>query len=87
MVVYTALMTLSSCATTTIYRNGRVVARLQGDTKNIVLEESADGGILLRCDEINHSRATMAQGEQSANRLTAVGSILTSVGLLKTLDP
>lgn len=68
-----------SCATTTLYRDGRPMARIQGDFKG-TLTVSKDGSASLS-GTLAHSPATKAGGEAAGTRLNAASAIVTAAVL------
>ena len=65
-----AALVLSSCAQTTLYSNGEKIACFQGDMTKVHYENK---DIRWDADTVNHSTATLAQGEAAKGKITAAG--------------
>lgn len=72
----------SACAQTTLYRDGKVIARFQGDMSKV---SYADGDIHFAADSVNHSAATLAQGEAADSKIKAVGIAVATSGIATLL--
>lgn len=75
---------LSSCAHSDLYEDGKKVAHFEGDMSGIVYKRYADGRIEMT-GTINHSAATLAQGQAAASKLGAVGVAVAASGLVSVL--
>ncbi len=71
VVILTILML--SCAQTTFYKDGRPIAKFQGDMTKMHLTISEDGAIDWKGD-VSHSAATIAQATKITNAGTAIGA-------------
>lgn len=72
---------LSACAQTTIYQAGKPVARFQGDMTGLRFHKTAAGDITLTADTVDHSAATLAQGQAAAGKMTAGGAAIAAAGI------
>ena len=70
-----------SCAQTVLYRDGKPLARFQGDMKGVAYR---DGDTSLTGD-INHSAATLAQGQAAQGKIDSAGIALAASGLTSLL--
>ncbi len=71
----------SSCAQTNLYHDGKLVASFQGDMKGVEFSSSPKGGMTLKATSIDHSTATLAQGDAAAKKLNAAGTALAISGV------
>lgn len=65
---------LPSCAQTVLYRDGEKIAAFQGDMAGVEYAMAADGSVRWKAAKVNHSAATLAQGQASAGRIQAAGA-------------
>lgn len=66
---------LCNCgASTTIYKEGRKIAKIQGDVCNLSLTIS-DESVMLSASTIDHSTPTYAMGEASNKRISAAAAL------------
>lgn len=73
-----AIIALSSCAQTTLYRNGQKIAAFQGDMTGV---EYSDGDVRWKASTVDHSSATKA----SASRIQSAGIAVAASGLTTIL--
>lgn len=71
----------TGCAQTRFYRNGEKVAVFQGDMRDTDLTIAADGTLRWRAATVNHSAATLAQGEAAKGKIQAAGIAVAASGL------
>lgn len=64
------------CASTTIYRSGKPILRIQGDATNLTYR---NGGIYFHADKLNHSEPTRAGGSVIGTAGTAATGIVTAL--------
>lgn len=62
-----------SCAQTTFYKDGKPIAKFQGDMTKMHLTISEKGAIDWKGD-VSHSAATIAQATKITNAGTAIGA-------------
>ena len=67
-----------SCAQTVIYRDGKPIARFQGDMKGV---RYRDGDTEFSADAVDHSTATTAQKAGAQSIVTAAGAAIAVSGL------
>lgn len=67
-------LTALSCSSTTFYREGKPVARFEGDMQRMVFSYGADGAINWSGD-IDHSTPTKAYGTASKGRIAAAAGV------------
>jgi len=72
----------TGCASTTFYRDGQRIARLQGDMRGMTLRISADGSIEWIAADVSHSAATLAQGKAASDKIGAVGAAIGAAGIM-----
>lgn len=70
----------SSCAHTSFYHDGKVVADFQGDMVNTEFYMSEKGDYYWKSKSVNHSSATLAQGQAASSKIASVGSALAAAG-------
>ncbi len=75
------LFSLSSCASTSFYHDGKKIASFQGDMKNVNFHSSESGHFHFSADEVNHSTPTSAYGKSSSSRIEMIGTAIGSAGL------
>ena len=75
------LITLTGC-TTTIYADGKPIARFQGNMTDLVFTRSAKGEITWTAKSVNHSAATLAGGRAISAFTVPAASVLTTNHLL-----
>lgn len=71
---------LSSCAHTSFFRDGKEVARFEGDMRNMKFRSLSDGSFEWSGD-IDHSSATLAQGKAASDKITAAGAAAAASGI------
>ena len=77
-----ALVILStSCATTRLYRDGKIIADFQGDMTGVEYTMTAAGDVSWKTISTNHSTATLAQGQAAASKINAGGAAIAASGL------
>jgi hypothetical protein len=64
----------AGCAQTTLYRDGKPVARFAGDMTGMTFKSGADGSFEWTGD-VDHSTPTRAYGEASQSRIAAAAGI------------
>ena len=79
------IILLASCASTTIYRDGKPIARFDGDMTNMVFHAAPDGSVDWTCANVSHSAATLAQGEAASKKMTSLGMALATSGAVAAL--
>lgn len=79
--LFPILILLGSCATSTIYRDGKPIAVLQCDAEALTITQKTNGETTITARRINHSIPTEAQGRQFAAKATAAGSAAAGIGL------
>ncbi len=72
---------LSGCASTVLYRDGKRIARFDGDMTGVRYAHRADGSCELTGETIDHSSATLAQGQAASNKIAAAGVAVAASGL------
>lgn len=76
------VISVTSCAQTTFYANGKPLARFQADMSNQKFTYKGNGvKISWSADTVNHSAATLAQGQAANNVLHGVATDITSAGI------
>ena len=78
-----AIAALTSCASTSLYRDGKLVAHFEGDMASLHYRD----GLIELSGDINHSAATKAQGESATNKINAIGTGLIGLGAGALLVP
>lgn len=78
---------LSGCASTVLYRDGKRIARFDGDMTGVRYIQHADGSCELTGETIDHSSATLAQGQAASNKIAAAGVAVAASGLTYLLTP
>ena len=76
---------LCSCATTKIYDNGLMVAKIQCDADNFTFTKESDGSMTLSVTNLNHTNPTNAQGQSAASKIAAAGSAVGAAGVTAIL--
>jgi hypothetical protein len=71
---------LSSCASTTLYRDGKRVARFEGDMTEVKFTIQ-NGTITFAAETVDHSSATIAGGKVGAGNIAAGGIAIATSGL------
>lgn len=74
------LASLSGCASTTFYVEGKRVARMEGDMTEVTFVFE-DDKITFTADTVDHSSATLAAGKVSAGNITAGGVAVATSGI------
>lgn len=74
------IASLTSCSTT-LYQDGKPVARFQGDMRNSVFLRDSKGGMVWIANGVDHSTPTIAAGQAGSNRLAAAGFAIATSGL------
>jgi hypothetical protein len=72
---------LTSCASTDLYRDGKRIAHFDGDMTGLTYIHRADGSCQLTCQTVDHSTATLAQGKAAEGKIAAIGTGLAASGL------
>ena len=72
----------TGCATTTIYEDGKPIARFQGNMTDLVFTRSAKGEITWTAKSVNHSAATIAGGRAVSAVTVPAASGLTANHLI-----
>lgn len=72
----------TSCATTTIYADGKPIARFQGNMTDLVFTRTAKGKITWTAKSVSHSTATLAGGRAISAVTIPAASVLTADHLL-----
>jgi hypothetical protein len=75
--ILAAAVALSGCAQTVFYRDGKPIARFQGDMTGLEYHQKADGSVTWKTATVDHSSATSA----SAERIKLAGSAVAASGL------
>lgn len=78
-------LALASCAHTTFYREGKPIARFEGDMTNVVFRQHPDGTVEWSSDTVSHSAATAAQGKAGSDKIAAIGTAAASAGIVTLL--
>lgn len=78
VLIILALAFCTSCATTTLYRAGKPIARFQGNMADLVFIQSPDGSITWTAKTVTHSTATLAGGRALSNLTIPAASVLTT---------
>lgn len=68
------VISATSCAQTTLYRDGKPVARFAGDMTGMSFKAGSDGSFEW-VGNVNHSTPTRAYGEASQSRIAAVSGV------------
>jgi hypothetical protein len=68
---------LCGCAQTVLYRDGKPIARFQGDMTGIEYRMDSNGSVTWKAATVDHSSATAA----SAARIKLAGSAVAASGL------
>ncbi len=79
---YLLLLSLffTSCAHTTFYHDGKPIAEFQGDMVNTEFYMSEKGDYWWKSETVDHSSATLAQGQAASNKIAAAGTALGAAG-------
>ena len=72
----------SSCAQTAFYRDGKIIARFQGDMTKV---QYSDGPMQFAAESVNHSKATTAGGNATSKGIIASGTAVATSGILTTI--
>lgn len=72
-ILITISLLLTACAHTDFYRDGKRVARFQGDMTGMTFRLYSDGSIAW-AGNINHSAPTLAQGKAASDKINALGA-------------
>lgn len=80
-----AVIVITGCARTTLYRNGEKIAVFQGDMRNTSYVMSAGGDVRWTADSVDHSKATLAQGTAAAGKLQSAGAAIAASGITMLL--
>ena len=78
VLIILALAFCTSCATTTIYRDGKPIARFQGNMTDMRFTQSAKGVIEWEAKSVSHSTATLAGGRAISAVTVPAASVLTT---------
>lgn len=78
---------LTGCASTVLYRDGKRIARFDGDMTGTTYTHHADGSCQLVSETIDHSSATLAQGKAAEGKITALSTAVAASGLTYLLAP
>lgn len=76
------VITSSGCASTSFYRDGKVIARFQGDMANVAYQ---DGKISFTATTVNHSKATIAGGNAASKGILSTGTAVATSGILPVI--
>lgn len=80
---YLLCLLLSGCAHTSIYIDGRQVARFEGDMRNTDFSyASGSTRIKWKSEIVDHSSATLAQGKAASDKIQAVGAAAAAAGVM-----
>ncbi len=74
------ILLLSSCTSTTFFREGKPVARFQGDMHKIKFSMDKNGTLTWSADTVDHSTPTIAAGKTSAGNIAASGAAIATSG-------
>jgi hypothetical protein len=74
-------LAMCGCAHTTLYRDGQKIAAFQGDMTGIEFYAAPDGAIAWKAETVDHSSATLAQGEAAAGKIQSGGAAVAASGL------
>lgn len=80
-----AAIVLTGCAQTVFYRDGKPIARFQGDMSGTEYAMTADGAVTWKSSTVDHSTATLAQGEAAAGKIQAAGVAVAASGITRFL--
>lgn len=80
-ILLTLIIVSAASCSTTLYRDGKPVARFQGDMDNSILLMDSKGGMVWIANGVDHSSATLAAGEAGSNRLAAAGFAIATSGI------
>lgn len=69
------------CAQTVLYRDGKPIARFQGDMTGTEYRLEENGAVTWKSSTVDHSSATLAQGEAAANKISAAGAAIAVSGI------
>lgn len=72
------LIVFCTGCTTTIYHDGKPIARFQGDMSDMVFTRRANGDITWQASAVDHSAATIAGGKTLSAVTVPAASVLTS---------
>lgn len=78
---------MTSCAQTTLYRDGRKIAVFQGDMTAVSFRLTAAGDLTWQAARVDHSTATEAQGQAATAKIGAAGAALAASGITYLLTP
>lgn len=71
----------TGCASTVLYRDGKRIARFDGDMTGVRYVHNKDGSCELTGETIDHSSATLAQGQAASQKIAAAGAAVAVSGL------
>ena len=75
------VVSFTGCASTVLYRDGKRIARFDGDMTGVRYVHRADGSCELTGETIDHSSATLAQGQAASQKIAAAGVAVAASGL------
>lgn len=83
LITITAIISLffSSCASTTLYKDGKKIANFQGDMTGVEYHMSQNGDVTWKSTTTNHSTATLAQGAAATSKIQAGGAAIGAAGI------
>lgn len=80
-VIILLILFCAGCASTVLYRDGKPIARFDGDMTGVRYVHRADGSCELSGETIDHSSATLAQGQAASQKIAAAGAAVAVSGL------
>lgn len=78
LVLVACMAMLTCCATTTIYENGKPVARFQGDMSDVIFTRHRNGDMTWQASAVDHSAASVAGGQSLSAFTVPAASVITS---------
>jgi hypothetical protein len=81
LILATLAVGFTGCAQTALYKDGQRIATFQGDMTGTEYAMAADGSVKWKSATVNHSAATLAQGEAAKGKITAAGAAVATSGL------
>lgn len=75
------LWSLSSCASTTFFRDGKPIVKFEGDMEGVAFHGLPTGEITWTAARISHSAATAAAGKVASDVLLYSAPVITATGL------
>ena len=77
-VIILLILFCAGCATTTIYCDGKPLARFQGDMSDVVFTRHVNGDMTWQASAVDHSAATVAGGQSLSAFTVPAASVITS---------